>query len=105
MSEIIYVCSSVNNKNVREGELKILRKSTYDKLCFEFGESEMNLKKRFYDNETDFEKDYNALLNLKEKAEKVSEEKEENTDELEKAENTNEQFQAEEKPKRKGLYM
>ena len=24
--EIIYVCNSINNKNVREGELKILRK-------------------------------------------------------------------------------
>ena len=96
MSEIIYVCSSVNNKNIREGELKILRKSPYDKLCFEFGESEINLKKRFYDNEADFEKDYNALLKLKEKAEKVKDEE---------PENTNEQFQAEEKPKRKGLYM
>ena len=31
MSEIIYVCSSINNKNIREGELKILRKSKVSK--------------------------------------------------------------------------
>ena len=70
MNEIIYTCKSINNKNVRQGELKILRKSKDDELCFEFGESEINLKKRFYNNEKDFEEDFNALLKLKEKEEK-----------------------------------
>lgn len=70
MNEIIYTCKSINNKNVRQGELKILRKSKDDELCFEFGESEINLKKRFYNNEKDFEEDFDALLKLKEKEEK-----------------------------------
>ena len=65
MSEIIYVCKSVNNKNVREGELKILRKSNSNELCFEFGENEMNLKKRYYDDVKTLNKDYDALLELK----------------------------------------
>lgn len=69
MQEIIYVCKSINNKNVREGELKILRKSNKDSLCFEFGENEMFLKKRFYNNETDFENDFKKLQELKEKYE------------------------------------
>lgn len=72
MSEIIYVCKSVNNKNVREGELKILRKSNSNELCFEFGENEMNLKKRFYDNEKDFEYDFNELTKLKTKSDENS---------------------------------
>ncbi len=68
MAEIIYVCKSINNKNVRQGELKILRKSKEEnQLCFEFGENEMNIKKRFYDNAEDFEHDFNALLKLQEK--------------------------------------
>lgn len=66
MNEIIFQCKSINNKNVRNGELKILRKCDNDNLCFEFGESEMNLKKRFYDNENDFENDFEALTKLKE---------------------------------------
>lgn len=98
MGEIIYVCNSINNKNVREGELKILRKSNYDKLCFEFGESEMNLKKRFYNNQADFEKDFNALLKLKEKQNKVKE------TEI-KDEDSAEENQSEEKPRRKNLYI
>lgn len=76
MYEIIYVCNSVNNKNVRRGELEILRKVAENELCFEFGKDEMNLKKRFYSNKEDLEKDYNALLKLKEEesAEEVVEE-------------------------------
>lgn len=75
MSEIIYVCKSKNNKNVREGELKILRKSTNNNLCFEFGENEMFLKKRFYDNEKDFKEDFEKLQKLKEKFDSESKEK------------------------------
>ena len=76
MYEIIYVCNSVNNKNVRRGELEILRKVADNELCFEFGKDEMNLKKRFYSNKEDLEKDYNALLKLKEKesAEEITQE-------------------------------
>lgn len=69
MSEIIYVCKSTNNKNVREGELKILRKSRDNDLCFEFGANEMFLKKRFYNNEKDFKEDFENLQNLKKQAE------------------------------------
>lgn len=69
MSEIIYVCKSTNNKNVREGELKILRKNRDNDLCFEFGANEMFLKKRFYNNEKDFKEDFENLQNLKKQAE------------------------------------
>ena len=62
--EIIYVCKSKNNKNVREGELEILRKFE-DALYFEFGENEMNIKKRFYDDLETLEQDYNSLMALK----------------------------------------
>lgn len=69
MAEIIYVCKSINNKNVRDNELKILRKSHDLKLCFEFGESEINLKKRFYDNEKTFEEDFKELQKIKKELE------------------------------------
>ena len=65
MYEIIYECKSTNNKNVRRGELEILRKSKDDELCFEFGENEKNLKKRFYDNKKDFEDDFKKLEEMK----------------------------------------
>lgn len=79
MSEIIYVCKSVNNKNVREGELKILRKSRNGELYFEFGENEMFLKKRFYNNPKDLEEDFETLQKLKEKYDnKVKEDKNQN---------------------------
>ena len=42
MSEIIYVCSSVNNKNIRERELKILRKNTYHKISSEYVTTDIN---------------------------------------------------------------
>lgn len=80
MSEIIYVCKSINNKNVREGELNILRKCNKDDLCFEFGESEINLKKRYYNNEKDFEDDFKALEKLRE-SDKSKNNKEEVTQE------------------------
>lgn len=63
-SEIIYTCKSINNKNVREGELEILRKHQ-DSLYFEFGESEMNIKRRFYKDAETLNEDYNALMMIK----------------------------------------
>lgn len=74
--EIIYVCNSINNKNVRNGELKILRKIEKE-LYFEFGETEMNIKKRFYNDIETLNKDFNELQKLKEKEENKVEEKEE----------------------------
>lgn len=70
MAEIVFVCRSKNNKNVRDNELKILRKSKDLNLCFEFGANEMNLKKRFYDNEKIFEEDFKKLQEIKETLEK-----------------------------------
>lgn len=63
-SEIIYVCHSVNNKNVRRGELKILRNMEQE-LYFEFGEMETNIKKRFYNDKETLRKDFEALQKLK----------------------------------------
>lgn len=71
---IIYRCNSINNTLVRKGELKILRKHSED-LYFEFGANEMNVKKRFYKDEETLNKDYKALLALKEKEIPVLEEK------------------------------
>lgn len=67
--EIIYVCNSINNKNVREGELEILRK-VESQLCFEFGSDEMNIKKRFYNDLKTLNKDYDALVKFKKKLSK-----------------------------------
>ena len=64
-SDIVYVCHSTNNKNVRGNELKILRKVP-GQLYFEFGENEMNVKKRYYDDQETLDKDFKALENLKE---------------------------------------
>lgn len=64
MYEIIYVCDSINNKNVREGELNILEKHE-DQLCFEFGSDRMNIKKRFYNDIETLDKDFNKLMELK----------------------------------------
>lgn len=64
--EVIYVCNSINNKNIRRGELKILRKNE-EELYFEFGESESNIKKRFYRNVETLNKDYEAVERLKNK--------------------------------------
>ena len=79
--EIIYVCNSINNKNVREGELNILRKYE-EELYFEFGENETNIKKRYYNDLDTLNKDYEALLKFKNKVEEpIKEEKEEIKDE------------------------
>ena len=63
-TEIIYVCNSTNNKNVRRNELKILRKYE-ENLYFEFGETEMNIKKRYYNDVETLNKDYQKLEELK----------------------------------------
>lgn len=67
-NEIVHVCNSINNKNVREGELKILRKNE-EGLYFEFGESENNIKKRFYRNIDVLNEDFNKVKEIKEKIE------------------------------------
>lgn len=80
--EIIYECNSLNNKNVRQGELNILEKHEAQ-LYFEFGSDEMNKKKRFYVDVETLNKDFNNLLKLKEKEEeeiKVEEVKKYETD-------------------------
>lgn len=74
--EIIYVCDSTNNKNVREGELVILEKHE-EGLYFEFGEDKMNIKKRFYNDLETLNKDFEELLKLKDKKEEVETEFEE----------------------------
>ena len=66
--EIVYTCNSTNNKNVRANELKILRKFE-DSLYFEFGDSENNIKKRFYRNIETLNKDYAAIEKIKERLE------------------------------------
>jgi len=67
-NEIVYVCDSINNKNIRGTELKILRKNEKE-LWFEFGESENNIKRRFYRNLDVLNKDYEAVEKIKEKLE------------------------------------
>ena len=63
--EIIFKCRSINNKNIREGELNILRKNE-NQLCFEFGENEMNIKKRFYKDLKTLNEDFSKLQKIKE---------------------------------------
>lgn len=74
--EIIFKCNSINNKNIREGELKILRKNASG-LFFEFGENETNRKKRFYKDLETLNKDYEKVLKLKNEADKKQEIKQE----------------------------
>lgn len=74
--EIVYVCESINNKNVRANELNILRKFE-DKLYFEFGDSENNIKKRFYKEVETLNKDFKAIEDIKRR---LAEEKEEGKD-------------------------
>lgn len=74
--EIVYVCHSKNNKNVRANELEILRKIE-GRNYFEFGESENNIKKRFYDDMTVLEKEFSEIMAIKAKLEKDEEPKEE----------------------------
>lgn len=102
-SEIIYTCKSINNKNVREGELEILRKYQ-DSLYFEFGESEMNIKKRFYKDSETLNKDFNALMMIKNgEAKTVIEEPkvEEAIEEIEEKSEPIEEPKIEEEPSRK----
>jgi hypothetical protein len=87
-NEIIYTCNSINNKNVREGELKILRKHE-DELYFEFGESEINLKKRFYDDVENLNKDFEVLTKLKKEAEVEKENNEVKSEEIDNEEEKN----------------
>ena len=80
--EIIYVCNSINNKNVRQGELNILEKHE-NQLCFEFGADKMNIKKRYYNDLETLNKDFDALMKLKNSAQvsaQVSEQVEEVAD-------------------------
>lgn len=63
-NEIVYVCNSINNKNIRGNELKILRKKEKE-LCFEFGESEVNIKRRYYKNEEELNKDFEEVKKIK----------------------------------------
>lgn len=67
--EIIFRCNSINNKNIREGELKILRKNETG-LYFEFGENEINRKKRYYKDIESLNEDYEKVLKLKAEADK-----------------------------------
>ena len=76
--EIIYTCNSINNKNIRQGELNILEKHE-NQLFFEFGADEMNKKKRFYNDIETLNKDFDALMKLK-NSEQVSEQVEEVAD-------------------------
>lgn len=70
-NEIIYICNSINNKNVREGELEILEKFEKE-LYFQFGENQMNIKKRFYNDIETLNKDFEELLKLKKEAKNIS---------------------------------
>lgn len=79
--EIIYVCHSINNKNIRANELKILRKKEKE-LCFEFGETEKNIKKRFYKTIEELNKDFEEVEKIKEKLEKEEKNKTEVTTEV-----------------------
>lgn len=81
--EIVFECRSVNNKNIRNTELKILRKFE-DKLYFEFGEDESNIKKRFYNDVKCLNEDFEQVQKIKEKLQK--QENEENEEIKEKAE-------------------
>lgn len=62
---IIFVCNSINNKNIRQGELEILRKHE-DKLYFEFGSNELNIKKRFYKDIETLNQDFEKIQKIKE---------------------------------------
>lgn len=76
-TDIIFTCHSTNNKNVRKNELKILRKKD-NALYFEFGENEMNIKKRHYNDMKTLEKDFKELQEIKKDLEKTQFEKNDN---------------------------
>lgn len=68
-NEIVFICNSINNKNVRGSELKILRKLE-KQLCFEFGENEKNIKIRYYKDLKTLNEDFEKVKKIKEKLEK-----------------------------------
>lgn len=68
-NEIVFTCNSLNNKNVRGSELKILRKLE-KQLCFEFGENEKNIKIRYYKDLKTLNEDFEKVKKIKEKLEK-----------------------------------
>lgn len=68
-NEIVFTCNSINNKNVRGSELKILRKLE-KQLCFEFGENEKNIKIRYYKDLKTLNEDFEKVKKIKEKLEK-----------------------------------
>lgn len=72
--EVIYVCNSINNQRIRQGELNILEKHE-NQLFFEFGSDEMNKKKRFYNDVETLNKDFEKLMELKKKEEEEKENK------------------------------
>lgn len=76
-TDIVFVCHSTNNKNVRKNELKILRKRD-DVSYFEFGENENNIKKRYYDDMKTLEKDFKELEEIKKDLEKTQFDKNDN---------------------------
>lgn len=63
-TDIIFVCHSINNKNVRANELKILEKHP-EELYFVFGENNVNTKKRYYKDLETLNEDFNELLKIK----------------------------------------
>lgn len=69
INEIVFTCNSINNKNVRGSELKILRKLE-KQLCFEFGENEKNIKIRYYKDLKTLNEDFEKVKKIKEKLEK-----------------------------------
>lgn len=79
--EIVFECRSVNNKNIRNTELKILRKFE-DKLYFEFGEDESNIKKRFYNDVKCLNEDFEQVQKIKEKLQKQENEENEENEEI-----------------------
>jgi hypothetical protein len=62
--DVVFTCNSINNKNVRGNELKILRKIE-EELCFEFGETENNVKRRFYKDLETLNKDFEQVEKIK----------------------------------------
>lgn len=80
--DIVFVCNSINNKNIRGNELKILRK-VEDQLYFEFGDIENNVKKRFYKDLDTLNNDFEKVCKIKEKLEKEVEAPEEIEETLE----------------------
>lgn len=96
-NEVVYVCHSINNKNVRGSELEILRKVEKE-LCFEFGESTTNIKRRYYRDVETLNKDFEEVKKIKEK-----QDKEASANNVKK-ENSNEQTEKDKDENKKGLF-